>query len=120
MRVVNGRRLWVRLLPQALCDGERLDAEALPPIGFIPGLMLLPVMAAAERHCEFIADLHPQRSGLRKAKVMRVRRLTSADKTGLRGNKLQVGLVAQPFGFGDGKLAFIDLAGEQIGRCQWW
>ena len=29
---VNGRRLWVRLLPQTLCDGERLDAEALPPI----------------------------------------------------------------------------------------
>ena len=39
---------------------------------------------------------------------MRIRRLTSADETGLRSDKPQMGFVTMPFGFGDGQNALID------------
>jgi hypothetical protein len=46
--------------------------------------MQLPMMAAAKRYREFIADLHSQRSGLGKTQVMRIGRLSPADETRLR------------------------------------
>ena len=72
MSVFNGHRFWVRLLPQILCDGERLNVEALPPGQFIARLMQLPVMTAAERDSELIADLHAERSRLGKPQMMRI------------------------------------------------
>jgi hypothetical protein len=44
-----------------------------------------------------------------KPQVVRIGWLPSTDKTRLGGDELQMGLVAQPVGFGDGKQAFIDL-----------
>ena len=70
--------------------------------------MQLPVMAAAERHREFVADLQPDRPWLGKPQMVRIGRLPSADKTGLGSDKLQVCLVAQPLGFGERELAFVD------------
>jgi hypothetical protein len=61
-----------RLLPQCLGHRQRFDLALLPPCHFIAGLMQLPVMTAAQRHRELVADLEAQRSGLRKAHVMRV------------------------------------------------
>ena len=63
--------------------------------------MQLPVMVATERNSEFIADFETQSSGLGKAQVMRIGRLTAADETGLRSDKPQMGLVTKPLGFGD-------------------
>jgi hypothetical protein len=73
-------------------------------------------MATTVRHREFIADLHAQRSRLGEPQQMRIGRLTSADKAGLRGNILQVRFVAKPFGFGDRKAALVDLSRRHSGR----
>jgi hypothetical protein len=70
--------------------------------------MQLPMMASAKRYCEFIADFQANAARLRKSQMMRVARLSSADKTRLRCDKLEMRLVTQPFGFGDGELALID------------
>jgi hypothetical protein len=60
------RRFWPPLFPQPLGDRERVDIDALPPGHLIASLMQLPMMTAAERHGELIADFETQRSGLRK------------------------------------------------------
>ena len=49
--------------------------------------MQLPMVTAAERYGELVADLETQRSGLGKPQVMWVRRLMAADKARLRSDK---------------------------------
>ena len=71
--------------------------------------MQLPMMTAAERDGELVADFEAERSGLRKPQVMRIGRLPAADEAGLRGDELQMGLVTQPLGLGDGQKALVDL-----------
>ena len=61
--------------------------ETLPPSHFIAGLMQLLTTTAAERNGELIADFETQRLGLSKAQVMRIGRLSPADKTRLQRNK---------------------------------
>ena len=70
----------MRLLPKRLGDLQRLDVEPLPPGDFIAGLMQLPVMTAAERNGELVADLEADGSGLGKAQVMRIGWLPAADR----------------------------------------
>ena len=53
----------------------------------------LPVMATAKRYCEFVTHLKAQGARLCELQVMRIRRLTPADKTRLRRNESQVGFV---------------------------
>jgi hypothetical protein len=66
----------VCLLPKPLGNWQGIDVEALPPGHLIARLMQLPMMTAAERDGELIADFETQRSGLGKAQVMRIRRLS--------------------------------------------
>ena len=66
----------------------------------IAGLMQLPMMAAAERDRKLIADLETDSPWLGKAKMVGVRRLSTADQARLRGDKLQMLFVTQSFGFG--------------------
>ena len=80
--------------------------------------MQLPVMTAAKGHGELIADFKADGSWLRKPQVMRVGRLPPADETGLRGDKLQMGFVAQPLGLGDGEQALVDPTGDKIRLCR--
>ena len=70
--------------------------------------MQLPVMPTAERHRELIAYLEADGSGLCKPQVMKIGGLPAADKARLRRDEFQVRLVAQPFGFGNRELAFVD------------
>jgi hypothetical protein len=72
--------------------------------------MQLLMVITAGRHGELITHLEPQRSRLGKTQVMRIRRLMSADKTRLRGNKPQMAFVTKPFGFGNGQSTFINAA----------
>ena len=106
----------MRLLPESLGDFERLDVELLPPGGFVAGLVQLPVMAAAEGHGELIAHLQPDGSGLGEAQVMRVRRLPATDEAGLRSDKLQMRLVAQPLGLGKCERTLVD----PCWVIRWW
>jgi hypothetical protein len=44
------------VVPKTIGDLERIDLKILPPCHFIASLMQLSMMAATERHGEFIAD----------------------------------------------------------------
>ncbi len=77
--------------------------------------MQLPMMTAAERHGELVADFETERSGLGKPQVMRIGRLPAADQAGLRGNEPQMGFVTQPLGLGDGEKALVDLRWDEAG-----
>ena len=78
----------MRLLPQSSGDFHGIDIEVLPPSDFVAGLMQLPVMPATEGNGELITHLHADGAGLGKAQMVRIRRLTAADKARLRGNEL--------------------------------
>ena len=73
----------MRLFPKPLGSLKRVHLEVLPPGCLIAGLVHLPVMAAAERDGELIADFEAQGSGLGKPQMMRIRRLPAADEAGL-------------------------------------
>ena len=75
--------------------------------------MQLPMMTAAERYGELVADFETERSGLREAQVMRIGRLPAADQAGLRSHESQMGFVAKTLGLGDGENALIDLRGHE-------
>src|SRR5262249_7601744 len=66
------------------------------------------MMAAAERHCELVADFQTDRSRLGKSQVMRIGGLSTTDEARLRSDKLQMRLVTQPLRFGEDELAFVD------------
>jgi hypothetical protein len=65
-------------------------------------------MATAKRYRELIADFQTNAARLRKSQMMRVARLSSADKARLRCDELEMRFITQPFGLGDGELALID------------
>ena len=96
------------LFPKIFGDANRIDLQVFPPSQFVFSLMQLPVMASAKRHCELIADFQANAARLRKSKMMRVARLSSADKTRLRCDELEMRFVTQPFGLSNGELALID------------
>ena len=76
------------LFPKILSDPSRIDLQVFPPSHFVTRLMQLPVMPTTERYCELIADFQANAARLRKSQVMRVARLSSADKTGLGRDEL--------------------------------
>ena len=63
---ISRRRFWVYLFPKPLGNLQCIDFQVLPPGHLIAGLMQLPMMTAAERYRELVADFETQRSGLRK------------------------------------------------------
>ena len=77
--------------------------------------MQLPMMTAAERHGELVADFEAEGSRLGKPQVMWIGRLPAANETRLRSHESQMGLVAQTLGFGDGENALIDLRWDKAG-----
>ena len=70
--------------------------------------MQLPVMPAAERHRELIADLETDCPGLGKPQVMRIARLPATDQARLQSDKLQMRFVTQPLRFCEDELALVD------------
>ena len=71
------------LFPKTSGDWQRFDLEVLPPGHLIAGLMQLPVMTAAQRNGELVADFKADGSGLGEPQVMRIAGLPAADETGL-------------------------------------
>jgi hypothetical protein len=55
----------------------------MPPGYFVAGLVQLPMMTAAERYGELVADFKTQGSGLGKAQMMRIGWLAPADQAWL-------------------------------------
>ena len=66
-------------LPKPSRDLQGIHPLAFPPRAFIAGLVQLPMMAAAQRHGEFITHLEANGSGLGKPQVMRIGGLPAAD-----------------------------------------
>src|SRR3984893_15558549 len=82
--------LHARLLPKPAGKLHGIDAGGLPPGAFVARAMRGPVMHAAERDREFIADLPAERPWLHVSEMMRVRWLAAANEAGLSGDKAQV------------------------------
>jgi len=80
---ICSRGFWMRLFPKPLGDLQRFEVEVSPPGHLVAGLMQLPVMPAAERNGELVADFESNGSGLCKPQVMRVAGLTTTYETGL-------------------------------------
>ena len=81
--------------------------------------MQLPVMPAAKRHRELIADFETDCPGLGKPQVMGIAGLPAADQARLRGDKFQMRLVTQPLRFSDDELALVDPVWDRaIERCR--
>ena len=78
----------------------RIEPEFLPPPGFIAMTMDFAMMSPTERHCELVTDSSTESPVLRKAQMMGVARLTSADQTRLLGNKAHVLAIAYAARFG--------------------
>ena len=87
-RFVGSCRQWVCRQPQRAGVHSRIDTGLDPPGGFIAAAMDLAMMAAAQRHGEFVADLAAERPVLRKAKVMGIRGAPAAAQTRLLRHKL--------------------------------
>ena len=58
--------------------------------------MQLPVMRTAQRYGEFVAYLVSESTGLGESQVVRIARLSAADKARLVGHEAQVFSVAKP------------------------
>jgi hypothetical protein len=65
--------------------------------------MQLAVVRPAKRYGELITDLLSEPTRLRKAQVVRIGRLASANQTRLLGQKPKMLTVAQPLRLGDGE-----------------
>ncbi len=91
-----GNRQWVTVEPEDTGLNSRIKACLFPPSGLIATAMYLAMMAATQRDGEFIAHLAAERPGLRKSKVMGIRRPTAADQAWLPGHQSHVIPVANP------------------------
>jgi hypothetical protein len=69
--------------PKRAGGGKRIYSGASPPRSFITAAMDLTVMRATERHGKLVAHLATERTPLRKAQMMRIRRPPTANQTRL-------------------------------------
>ena len=116
VRQLGNRPTQARLRPEGRGNEVRVDTEPAPPCGFIAAAVDLAMVNSAERHRELVAHFAAERPRLRRAKMMGIRGLTAADKAGLRGNELTMGLVADAPRFADRKHAFVDAATDAAAR----
>jgi hypothetical protein len=75
-----------------------IDIESGPPGPFVAVPVKLAMMKATNRNRELIADLAPQRSRLREAKMVRIGGFAAAHEARLLGYEFEVVLVAQSNG----------------------
>jgi hypothetical protein len=71
--------------------------------------MQLPVMRAAQRYGELVAYLLSKAAGLGEPQVVRIARLSAADKARLLGHEAQVFPVAQPPRLRQSEVALVEL-----------
>jgi hypothetical protein len=76
--------------------------------------MVVTVMDSAQRYRELITDLEPHCAGLGEPQMVGVGGASSTDQTGLRGNELEVGFVAESTGLADRQYTFVDFPGSVV------
>ena len=98
----------MRFEPQRSRGAGRIESELLPPCRFIPVTMHFTMMSSAQRDRELITGLAPERPVLRKAQMVGIAGLTSADQAGLLGNKPHMIAIANAAWLGMAEDVFID------------
>ena len=96
---------------------ELWSSGSLAPLAtnrFVAAAMDLAMMAAAQGHREFVADLAAERWALREAKVVGVRWLPAADQARLLGNETDVIAVADPPRLREGEHALVNSFGAPL------
>jgi len=97
--------------PKAGRNGQRIDSLLFPPGTLIALPVQFTVVQSADWDGEPVADCPPHRPLLSELDVVRIRWGSAADKTGLRGHKLQVFAVTLAHGLADDRdrlLGWID------------
>src|SRR3974390_1812266 len=95
-------------LPQLAGNWQRFNSSLVPPGEFIPGLMQITVVRAAERDSELIAHFHAKSSWLGKAQVMGVCGLPATDKARPLGYELKVLFVSDALGLAKWQGGLVD------------
>jgi hypothetical protein len=85
-----------------------VDTSIPPPLCFIAAPMDVAMMTAAERNCEFIADLAAKCPALGEPEMMRIRRPPAADQARMLGDGSDMIPVTQAAGFGHRQRVFVD------------
>jgi hypothetical protein len=88
-----GFREGMRLQPEPASNDRRIDACIFPPSNFIAAAVHFAMMSPAQRHCELIAHLAPERLKLCKPEMVSVCGLTSANHARLLGDEPNMVLV---------------------------
>ena len=96
------------LFPEPAGDLDRINIGLLPPRALVACAMHCPMMPAAERDRELIADLAAKRTGLGKSEVVGIGGLTAAHETRLLGDVAQVLPVAIAPRGGNSEDALVD------------
>ena len=97
---------WAIATGSMPADLHHADLVAVPVNG--------PMVGAAERNGEFIADPAPHGSRLHEPQMVSVRRLPSAQKARLRRHELQMGAIAIAARFAEGKGALVDMPEDGV------
>ena len=111
---VVASRPWERkrFEPKCSSGAGRIEADVLPPSCFIAATMEFAVVPPAKWDREFVTDFPPERPVLRKAQMVGVARLTSADQAGLLCDKPYMVTIAKTSRFGVHQVGFVN-------RWQW-
>jgi len=88
-------------LPQLFGFAQGIDVEPRPPILFVAGVVLGPVMYVAQRHGPFVAGLAAHGARLGVPDVVRLGGCSGADHAGQAGDELEMVLVAHAAWLGE-------------------
>jgi hypothetical protein len=111
---MDGSFVQARILPKCAGDDDRIKPDRFPPCRLIAPAMEDPMVGAAERNRELVADPAAQRPRLRKSQVMGVRWPASAQEARLRGYELEVRTITIAARFAQREDALIDVPGNGI------
>lgn len=98
----------MRLTPQRTRFDHRIDSHLEPPHWFVAAAMNLAMVASAQGHGEFVANLATERPALGKAHVVGIRWLPPTNEARLLGHEPDVIAVANPTRLGEGEHALVD------------
>jgi hypothetical protein len=99
----------MRFEPQCAGRGGRIHPDVQPPGGFIATMMNFAMVSATQWDGEFVTNLSPECSGLRKSEMVGIRGSPAADQTRVLGDGFDVRPVANPPRLRQCQYALIDL-----------
>lgn len=99
------------MVPQAAGAANWINACLLPPPNLLTAAMNLAMVYSAQRDGKFVTNFTPERAALRKAQMMSIRGLASANQTWLPGDQFDVLAVSHAPRLGECECAFVDRLG---------